>query len=255
MRLLVTILFMSILLVSCVSTQVDNDASDVNNSQSDTTNNDNQTSDNTNSDNTNSDNTNNNDNIDNSSNNDNTDNIINNDTNNNNQQTYIPPQPSTMEENVLSSSNINELIVADGDDEDWEKFREAYIVQYLKDFRLVPGSLNKEMPKEVLEYLNKGYGMYRTPITGIEKEVEYGFLSARAKDVDGLEKHLSVMASQGKGKDYYSLAYIAAWAYAKNGAKDKAQTLVQKENLINNVPAFGLDVPQEDLQNLQASIQ
>lgn len=239
MRLLVTI-FMSILLVACVSTQVD-DTPDPNNSQ-----NNQQTNDNTNT------NTNDHTSTDHSDHTDTT-----NSDNNNNTQTpqYQAPQPSIMEENVLSSANIQQLIVADGDDDDWEKFREAYVVQYLKDLSLIPGALDKNMPKEVIEYLNKGYGMYWTPVKSVEKEVEHGFLAARSKNMTLMEKHLKVMAAQGKGKDYYALAYIAAWTYVKNGANDKAQALIQQDNLIANVPGFGHDVPEHDLKSLEASAQ
>ena len=243
MRLLVTI-FMSIVLVACVSTQVD-DTPDTDNSQSNnqqtSNNNTNDTNDHTNTDNSNHTDTAN-------SNNDSSDNT-------NQVAQYQAPQPPIMEESVLSSANIQQLIVADGDDDDWEKFRQAYIVQYLKDLSLVPGALDKDMSKEVLEYLNKGYGMYWSPVKGIEKEVEHGFLAARSKNMTLMEKHLNLLASQGKGKDYYALAYIAAWTYSKNGAKDKAQSLIQQDNLITNVPGFGLDVPENDLQNLQAMAQ
>lgn len=240
MRLLVTI-FMSILLVACVSTQVD-DTPDTNNSQ-----NSQQTNDNT------STNTNTNDHT-NTDNSDHTD-TANSDNSNAQPPQYQAPQPSIMEESVLSSANIQQLIVADGDDDDWEKFREAYVVQYLKDLSLIPGALDKNMPKEVLEYLNKGYGMYSTPVEGIGKEVEHGFLAARSKDMVRMEKHLSLLASQGKGKDYYVLAYVAAWTYVKNGAGDKAQALIQKDNLIANIPGFGHDVPEHDLKSLEASAQ
>ena len=240
MRLLVTI-FMSILLVACVSTQVD-DTPDTNNSQ-----NSQQTNDNT------STNTNTNDHT-NTDNSDHTD-TANSDNSNAQPQQYQAPQPSIMEESVLSSANIQQLIVADGDDDDWEKFREAYVVQYLKDLSLIPGALDKNMPKEVLEYLNKGYGMYSTPLKGIGKQVEHGFLAARSKDMARMEKHLSLLASQGKGKDYYVLAYIAAWTYVKNGASDKAQALIQKDNLIANISGFGHDVPEHDLKSLEASAQ
>jgi len=247
MRLLVTILCISILLVSCVSTQIED--AEGNNTQ------DQQTNSNTDTDDTTTNNTD-NDVVDNDNDNDKTDgtNMTDNSTNN---VPVAPPvaQPSISEENLLSSVNIQELIVADGDDDEWEKFREAYIVQYIKDLRLVPAMANKNMSKDVFEYLDKGYGMYWSPISGTEKKVELGLLAARSKNMENLDKHLEVMASQGKGKDYYSLAYIAAWTYVTNGAKDKAASLLQQDNLVTNVPAFGLDVPLQDLQNLQANAQ
>ena len=246
MRLLVTI-FMSIVLVACVSTQVD-ETPDTDNSQ----NNSQQTTDN-NTDTNDHDHTN----TDNSNQTDTANSNDSSDSNDSNNQVtqYQAPQPPIMEESVLSSANIQQLIVADGDDDDWEKFRQAYIVQYLKDLSLVPGALDKDMSKDVLEYLNKGYGMYSTPLQGIGKEVEHGFLAARSKDMVRMEKHLSLLASQGKGKDYYVLAYIAAWTYVKNGASDKAKALIQKDNLIANVLGFGHDVPEHDLQSLEASAQ
>lgn len=163
--------------------------------------------------------------------------------------------PSISENALFSSSNMTQLLNADNDSEDWEKFREAYITQYLKEPKYIASVFDKPISKDVLDYLDKGYGIHWGPMKGINKDVERGLLAARAKNMEDLNSYLEHLSSQGKANDYYLLSYITAWTYVKNNEKEKANILMQEDDLQSNINNFALEIPSVDLENLQQATQ
>lgn len=144
----------------------------------------------------------------------------------------------------------------DMQEQEWEDMRNLYIVQYLTKPASIMWGMKNPLPKGVGLYLEKGYAIYwNSSSTKRPKDLETGLLYARLKRTEDLQESLQKVANLGKGEHYYLLSYIAAWHYCLEGKNKQAKQLIEEENLSKNIPAYGIEIPEEQITMLISKSQ